>query len=88
MERIIEAYPYDADAYAIFCMIYGKQRRWEEAEAMGQKALLIAPYHEQALNNLAVAAFLQGKKNDVSRYLSQLEVGYRLGYERKSRGNA
>jgi hypothetical protein len=76
MQRLAEAYPYDADAYVTLCMLYGKQKKWEKAEAMGRKALAIAPYHELGLNNMAVAAYLQGRKKDARQYLSKLQEAY------------
>jgi hypothetical protein len=73
LEKVVQLYPYDADAYALLCMLYGQQKQWIRAEAAGSKALEIAPCHEQALNNLAMAAFLQGHKKDAVQYLSRLE---------------
>jgi tetratricopeptide (TPR) repeat protein len=73
LNDLVRAYPYDADAYATLCMLYGKQEKWEEAIASGQKALALSPCHEQALNNLAFAAYLEGKPRQAIQYLSRLE---------------
>lgn len=73
LEKVVQLYPYDADAYALLCMLYGQQKQWDKAEARGLKALDISPCHEQALNNLAVAAYLQGHKKIAVQYLSRLE---------------
>lgn len=67
------AYPDDADTYAVLCMIYGHQKDWVRADQAGLRALQIAPFHEQALNNLAVSAYLQGRRRDAAGYLSRLE---------------
>lgn len=71
--QVTLAYPYDADAFATLCMLYGKQERWSDAQGAGIKALTIAPTHEQALNNMAMVCYLMKKKREAIRYLSFLE---------------
>jgi O-antigen ligase len=73
LESIVAAYPDDADAYAMLCMVYGRQKDWARADQNGLQAVRIAPFHEQALNNLAVSAYLQDRRREAAGYLSRLE---------------
>ena len=73
LEESTAAYPEDADAHAILCMLYGKQKKWTESESEGAKALQLSPCHEKALTNLAMASYLQGHSGDAVQYLSRLE---------------
>lgn len=74
LEQETRFFPDDADAYATLCMLYGKMKEWGPAVQAGRRALEIAPYHEQALNNLAVAFYLQGDKKRAVEFLSKLEA--------------
>ncbi len=76
--KVAEAYPYDAEAHSSLCMLFGKEKKWAEAEAEGGKALSIAPSYDQALNNLAVASYLQGHIKKACGYLSRLETAYQM----------
>ncbi len=79
LERTVRAYPFDADAYAVLCGLYGKQKDWERARMSGMKALEIDPFHEQALNNLAMVSHLEGREGEAVFFLEKLEESQRLG---------
>jgi O-antigen ligase len=81
LENTVRAYPFDADAYAVLCGLYGKQKDWERARMSGMKALEIDPFHEQALNNLAMVSHLEGREGEAVFFLEKLEESQRLGGE-------
>ena len=78
LEKTVQAYPFDANAYAVLCGLYGKQKDWERARISGMKALEIDPFHEQALNNLAMSSHLDGRDGEAVFFLEKLEESQRF----------
>lgn len=72
LEAMILRAPFEADAYAGLCRIYGKAGRWEASRRMGALGLGRVPSHEPTLANMAMMANSTGRPVEAAAYLDRL----------------